>query len=167
VGTLINETYLSDGDVVHFFYDYPGDFIYEQSIKDLAAEYVRAVNPVYSNGTLTVQLQIHDTYITQEEEPKDDQMQVNNYYDLAGFDEEPITGRLLDQDGADTGATMTYDAVTGSAVFTGVSITAGETYIVVTDSVLRHIDDPDWADAINDAYFYLTGAYSKVAVSAS
>jgi hypothetical protein len=168
VGTLINETYLDDGDIVHLFFDYPTEFVDDSDIGDLAAWYVRTdpYNIDYDSGshTLTVPLQMHNTYLQQAIPVENTQMQVNNYNDLAGFDEYPMTGRLLDLDGiAIPGVTMTYDVETGSAIFTGANITPGETYIVDTEAVLRPIDG-DWQENINDAYFYLTGAYSKIAV---
>jgi hypothetical protein len=156
-GTGIAQTYLEDGDIVHFFYDYPTDFA--GNVGNLAANYVRAVKKSYSSGTLTVGLEIHDTYITPDTIM---QMRVNNYESLAGFDEEPITVRLLDEKGGDvSGVTMSYDSETGTAVFTGGNITAG-TYIVETDAVLRVISGTDYDSELNKAFFEFTGAYSKI-----
>jgi hypothetical protein len=168
-GTAINQTYLKDGDIVHFFYDFPATFSAE--LDHIEADYVRADSEKvdYDSGshTLTVPLQFHYSYIAPGDDPKhsDDEMQVWNYNDLEDFDEYPIIGRLLDLGGiAVPGVTMTFDIVSGSAIFIGANITPGETYIVETDNVLRPIDDEEWHDFINDAYFYLTGAYSKITV---
>jgi hypothetical protein len=154
-GTAINQTPLDDGDIVHFFYDYPGIFMYESSTGDLAAEYLKIIKKDYSDNVLTIQLLIHDTFISPSQ---DMQMQVNNYVALTGMS---VNVRLLNSlTGAEV-RTVESDEDTGDVKFTGLE--SGE-YIIATDPVLHDIDDILWKESINDAYFDLTGAYSKIII---
>jgi hypothetical protein len=167
-GTLINETYLNDGDIVHFFFDFPATF--SASLGPIEANYVRA-DPIEgdidydpSSHTLTVPLQFHYSYIAPGANPNhsEDEMQVWDYDSMAYVSDEPITGRLRDLDGTIVpGGEMTFDIAEGTAVFAGAVLTPGTEYIVETDHVLRDVADPYY---INDAYFYLTGAYSRITV---
>jgi hypothetical protein len=169
-GTLIDETYLYDGDIVHFFYDFPATF--SSGLGHIEANYVRAdfdnVDYDPASHTLTVPLQFNYSYIVPGDAPdhSDDQMCVWNYGTMAYVSDEPITGRLLDLDGVEVpGGEMTnFDIEEGTAVFAGAVLTPGTEYIVETDNVPRYIDDEEWHDAINDAYFYFTGAYSRITV---
>lgn len=153
-GALLNQTYLSDGDVVHFFYDFPSDF--DSETGSVAANHVRGVLIDSSADSVTVQLQSHNTYI----HPASFDMSVNNYSDLGSG----IRAYLYDASGAQVGAAQYSDA-NGQVTFTGNSISAGS-YVLKTDSV-RFEFDPDgmWADYVGTSYFAYTGAYCTITVA--
>lgn len=145
-GTTILDTYIEDGDVIHFFYDFPSDLDDESG--SLAAGYVRAVQ--LPGGT--IQLQSHTTYI---EPLYPYSMSVDNYSDLGSG----ITVGLYDADG-DPVASESSDG-SGRVDFTGVD---PGTYILKTDSVPYETDDPFWGEYVNGVYFTLTGAYDIIVI---
>jgi hypothetical protein len=156
-GTAINQTYLNDGDVVHFFYDFPGQFASTLPY-NMAADYVRGIVEAYDvrTGTLDIQLQTHDTNINV---PNDRQFEVNDYDDTP-WAYGAIKVYLLDTSGAEIAEDLS-DA-SGLVSFSGV---APGTYIIKTDSLLRNITVSPWEDFIDYAYFVYTGAYRKITIS--
>jgi hypothetical protein len=144
IGASIFETNIKDGDIIHFFYDFPSDF--SSTSGSFAANYVRALNFASTSTSLTVQLQGHTTYIN----PSSYDMYVDNYVNLQGG----ITVTVVDS----SGATLTGTSdINGRVTFTG-TFTSGS-YIVETNSVLYTGGSPTFA---NNVYFVLTGAYSKI-----
>ena len=153
-GTSIGNTYVKDGDVVHFFYDFPSQL--QASIPSLAANYIRGTLTSWTASSLTVQMQGHKTDI-QATSPYI--MSVNNYENIGMG----ISVKLysIDVSGALTlVATGTTDT-NGQVVFSG-SFSAGTKYIVQTESEKYTMTDPNWSDWVNDVYFTRTGAYSKM-----
>jgi hypothetical protein len=144
-GADILQTNIKDGDVVHFFYDFPSD--YDRQSGSFAADNVRAIQVSSTRTSLTVQLQGHDTYI-HPTSPYD--FEVNNYANL----QDNIVASVVD----DTGTTITGTSnVNGQVTFNG-SFTSGQIYIVTTESQYY----PPYGFIGSDVYFSLTGAYSKV-----
>lgn len=152
-GTSILQTYLKDGDVVHFFYDFPG--IFTGSIGDVSANYVRGVYVNDTGSSLTVQLQGHKTFISQSTWI----MSISNYIDL----EDGIEAYLYEEDGTTPVGTAKISSSTGQVTFTG-TFMPGETYVLKTEAVLHEITDPSWEDYASNAYFELTGAYSLIEI---
>ncbi len=152
-GTSILQTYLEDGDVVHFFYDLPSDL--DSTSGSIAAKYVRGIYDSSSTGSLTVQLQAHTTYI----EPVSPFIyNVNNYIDMGSG----VVARLYDSSGNPIGTSQTSGS-NGKVTFTNAGIGSG-TYILKTNSVLYETNDPGWDWLVNGVYFELTGAYSKIII---
>jgi hypothetical protein len=148
-GTNILETPLEDGDVVHFFYEFPSSFY--NGGGSAAANYVRAVYDDFGGNTLTVQLQGHKApmqpippYI----------MSVNNYVNLGAG----MIASLYDENGVLVQGGQPSDAY-GVVTFTSNALIAGATYIVKTVPSYYYDDNWDWIDT---AFFAQTGAYSKV-----
>jgi hypothetical protein len=154
-GTSMEQTPLENGDIVHLFYDFPSEV--SAAVGNVAANYVRGVyNQSLSTTTsLVVQLQGHNTYIA----PSTYVFYVNNYANLT----DGVVAELYAVGGTTPIATATSDS-NGIVTFSG-SFAAGEKYIVQTESVLRPVTSGAWANRINDAYFELTGSYSKIDVN--
>jgi hypothetical protein len=151
-GAAIDETPIKDGDIVHFFYDYPS--IVTSSIGDVAANYVRGILESYTATKLTAQLQGHKTFIDQR---NNFIFNVFNYVNLTDV----VTATLYGADGT-TLVSVGISIGSGEVEFTG-NFAPGQTYILKTDSVLRQVTGT-WARRINDAYFIDTGAYSKITI---
>jgi hypothetical protein len=156
-GNGVAQTYLSNGDIIHFFFDNPAKVT--ASIYT-AANYTRAKYASNDANTLTVQVQSHDTYIDQTTSPYWT-MNVNNYVDFTGY--QRVGAYLYAMDGTTLLSRQIIDPATGLATF-NYTVAPGETYIVKTDSQLLDITDDTWEDWINDSFFLYTGAYSKIVI---
>lgn len=153
-GASIGETYVKDGDVIHFFYDFPSQLT--SSIPSLAADYIRGTLTSWNASALTVQMQGHDTDI-QATYPYI--MSVNNYENLGAG----VTAYLYSV-GSSGMLTLVSTGTTnssGQVTFVG-SFTSGSNYVVQTDNEEYTTTDPTWADWIDGVYFTKTGAYSKI-----
>jgi len=152
-GTLIDETYIEDGDVIHFFYDLPSDL--DSSSGSIAAEYVR-INPHTLNITgnsVTAQLQSHNTYI-QPVSPYD--MYVNKYVNLSGIDVEIYNAN---------GVLITTEETDSNGEVTFTSLTAGD-YTIRTASSLRWNIPGNLGWLADGAYFEYTSAYKVITIPA-
>jgi hypothetical protein len=152
-GASILQTPVNDGDIVHFFYDFPAK--YSPSGSNLAANYVRAEYQSKNGNQLTISLKSHNTYI---DEANDLQFQVNNYDIDKLQPEATTTAYLYEVDGI----YVTEAQFSPNGVVTFIleePVVSGTSYIVKTDSVLYSGDnDFDYANVL----FTLTGAYSKI-----
>jgi hypothetical protein len=151
------DTPVNDGDVVHFFYDFPSDI--SRSIGHLEANYVRATDASFDNSAkkLTVKLQGHKVYI---EPTSPYTMSVFNYIDLGTG---TVAG-LFTPDGTTLLQTGQPSLADGTVTFTFDDFTPGKTYVVKTVPAYYYSTDSTWGDTINTAYFTQTGAYSKVTI---
>ena len=148
-GITIKEMYVEDGDVIHFFYDFPSDFA--PSTGSVAADYVRSVVDSYTAGALTVQMQGHNTNI----DPSSYVMSINEYEDLGSG----IAVSLYNSAGAllTSGTTDSNGSVTFSGTFS-----LGQSYIIKSTSTDYICPDEDYADYLDHYFFDLTGAYSVI-----
>lgn len=120
-GASITQTPIADGDVIHFYWDYP--------FQITSSTYYSAhfVNPAasYSAGTLTVQLQ--DSY----------NWFANNYYwTITPFANLALSGKTVtvyDAAGNQIGAPGTTNS-TGIVTISGLSLTSGTTYYIKTST---------------------------------
>ena len=151
-GASILQTYLKNGDTVHFFYDLPADVT--RAVGVLAANYVRGIRLASNASSLTVQLQGHTVYIGPQ--PTDPPMYADNYKNVQAG----VTAYLYDSAGETPLGTQVSDAH-GRVVFSG-SFTSGEAYIVKTDPVYFPYFSASVLPA--DTYIALTGAYSRVTI---
>jgi hypothetical protein len=164
-GTEIHDTPLYDGNVVHFFYDFPSNFFGGNPPSgDLAANYVRAVYKGFvpsDDKKLTVQLQGHKTYILQNY--PDYIMSVYNYEDLGSG---VIASLYKKENGVLTlvqGGQPSW--ADGTVTFSGnVALASGGTYVVKTVPTYYYTTNTTWDDRVNTAYFILTGAYSEITI---
>jgi hypothetical protein len=155
IGAGILETYLVDGDIVHFFFDFPSQ--YRPGDPNLAANYVRATIPTRNAANdIVVHLEAHDTFI----DPYTSyQFQVNNYEDapkpgvVSG-----ITAYLYNLSAPTVPIATGVSNASGDVTFTG-SFGSG-TYIVKTDSVLYTGGPPLFTNVL----FVYTGAYSIITI---
>ncbi len=153
-GTLLNQTPIHDGDVIHLFFDMPAEL--EPGGESLAANYIRGVLSTKTDSAMTIQLQGQKTWIDQSD--YSNMLMCVYSYENAGAG---ITATLYDAAGTQV-ATAT-SAADGTVTFTG-NFAAG-TYVVQTDSSLRAFAaDDDWYDYCNNTFFINTGAYSKIVV---
>ena len=153
-GTSIGDTYVKDGDVIHFFYDFPSQLT--SSIPSLAADYIRGTLTSWDANALTVQMQGHKTNI-QATSPYI--MSVDNYENLGAG----VAATLYSVGSSGNLAlvsTGTTDA-NGQVTFSG-TFSTGTEYIVQTNSEKYTTSDPIWADWVNAVYFTRTDAYSKI-----
>jgi hypothetical protein len=150
-GTSILDTNIEDGDIVHFFFDFPAQFSPDDP--NFAADYVRGIYAGNTSSSLTVQLQGHKTFIDQSTVPTQLIMNVYNYVDL----EDGITAYLYNN----TGALVASDVSDSNGVveFTGY-FKADQVYIVKTDATYNF--NTGWDDMLDGGLFINTGAYSKV-----
>jgi hypothetical protein len=156
-GTDILDTPLENGDVVHFFYDFPT--APSPAVGSVAANYVRAKLDSFNAGTLVVQLQGHKTDI----DPLDYTMSVFNYVDL----DEDVTASIYTDRGVYVGNAVPDGIADGKVTFSSGSLVAGKTYVVKTTPTYYYTDNPTWGDWINGAFFALTGAYTKITIPVS
>ncbi len=151
MGTTMEQTYVKDGDVVHFFYDFPSYL--EPNTPSLAAGYVRAQKDSFSANSLTVQLQEHKTDIAPEYPYI---MSINNY-ENSGYG---ISAVLYDMNGNQVATGRSNNA--GKVTFSG-KFASGETYIVQTVKQMLSLDEEDeWYDTVDSVLLERTGAYSKI-----
>lgn len=124
-GAGVTETYVEDGDVIHFFIDDPETL----DDRDYAAEYIRIQPTSISSGTVSAKLQAHKCEIISQTM----QMQVFNYYDLTEsktvilyrIDEEATNPFVYVNAQNATGGTVTFSGLTsGRYIMTTVSNTA-------------------------------------------
>jgi hypothetical protein len=146
-GMSILQTKVQNGDIVHFFYDFPSDL--DGDSGNIAANYVRAFpTAAATSSSLTVQLQGHKTYI----DPLNNYMfNIYNYVNL-GAD---VIATVVDDNGR---AIQERSDANGTVTFGG-AFTPGNSYTVETAAT--YYTNEDW-DFLDYAYFILTGAYSKV-----
>jgi hypothetical protein len=144
-GLGILQTALSDGDIVHFFYDMP----IEISEEDFAANYVRGVFDGYDGSDPIIQLQGHKTNI----HGSDNIMGVDDYADLG----EDVSASIYTSDGTTQIGTSVLSDAAGEVAFTG--LTPG-TYILKTTPTYHPGEDYGW----DNAFFVLTGAYTKITI---
>jgi hypothetical protein len=151
-GTGILQTPLADGDIVHFFFDFPSTLFGD----NYAANYVRGVFESYTSSDLTVLLQGHTTFI---QPPDPHIMDIYNYVNL-DLDPNEITARLYQADGV---TFIAEGKVSGDeATFPGRGLVPGSTYILKTTPTYHEYDGD-----IDDAFFDLTGAYSEITIPSS
>lgn len=148
-GTGIIDTYIDDGDIIHFFFDYPTQF--SPSDPNYAANFVRGIYEGHTATNLSVQLQGHKTFIDQS--TMDYIMSVYNYVDLGAG----VTAYLYSTAGAmlDTAVSDGYGVVEFDGVFDD-----DEVYIVKTAPTYNFATG--WDEMLDGALFINTGAYSKI-----
>lgn len=169
-GASIAETYVSNGDVIHLFYDYPSD--YDDETGNIAANYIRGVYSSRTQNSVTIEMQGHKTYIESRlvpslDDPNEDDlchiMHVYNYEIAQG-----LTVGLYDLSGNPIGQVDVSDA-NGEVTFSvgeNITLPAG-TYLVKSASTYYAFDDESmWAEMLVDAYFENTSAYCFVTVPA-
>lgn len=150
-GTASDQTYVKDGDVIHFFYDFPSYL--ELNTPSLAAGYVRAQKDSFSANSLTVQLQEHKTDIA----PTEPYIMSINSYENSGYG---ISAVLYDMSGNQVATGRSNNA--GKVTFSG-KFVSGETYIVQTAKQISYLDEEDdWYDMLDSVLLERTGAYSKI-----
>lgn len=159
-GTLIAQTYLHDGDVVHFFYDFSADIdLYEAA----NADYVRGVYVSRTSNSVTVELQSHQTNM--EIATIDNQttyiMHVYDYTKASG-----ITAKLYDADGNQVGSAR-YSASNGRVTFTTSGTLAAGRYTLVSNSSLYVFDEESEYTDYDTAFMGKTGAYSYIDIPAA
>ena len=167
-GTSISQTYLHDGDIVRFFFDYPAELAPGED--NIAAYNVRGVYRGRTGNKTKIQVQGHRTWIDQSD-PYNYIMNVFNYFDLTAGNMASNTSVLASQlnvmfmspkliaaDGAVYNGSMN---IGGTATFTNVP--AGE-YIFTTESQLNSFDEDSGWVLIDGAFLCGTGAYNKVQV---
>jgi hypothetical protein len=147
VGADILQTNIRTGDVVHMFYDFPGDLNPNSGI--FAANYVRGIFVDSDTESLTVQLQGHSTFVYPVAPYT---MYVDNYKNVQA----DVQAYLYDSTGELVGRVLSD--VNGRVKFSG-SFNPG-TYIVTTDSIYY----PEYSIIDDDTYFALTGAYSEIVI---
>jgi hypothetical protein len=150
-GTDILDTDIDDGDIIHFFFDFPAQF--SPGDPNFAADYVRGVYAGNTSTSLTVQLQGHKTFIDQSTVPTQLIMNVYNYVDLEGG----VTAYLYNTAGALVASGVSDSS--GAVEFTG-NFKADQVYIVKTDATYNF--DTGWDEMLDGGLFINTGAYSKV-----
>lgn len=149
-GLYDNETYISDGDVIHFFWNDP-ETLYGY---DYAANYVRIVPMDVAEGSVSVQLQGQKTgYKTI---GKDLQMQVYNYETLTT----PTLVTLYNSNN-EAVASGTTDS-NGRVTLTGSGIVGG-TYTVKSESAL--LDDSSEPQDYSGYLFTQTTGYGVITVA--
>lgn len=149
-GLTIEKPYIQDGDVVHFFYDFPAQF--DPLSPDFAATNVRAVCADWDSSSMTVQLQGHKTFIEEHPAPDYAWMYVYDYEDLGGG----ITAKLYDDTGENCLTTATSNS-SGVVTFT-YAIAPDTKYVVKTVSTYQL----GYSIISDGTYFDLTGAYSII-----
>jgi hypothetical protein len=154
-GPFPYDTPVYDGDIIHFFYDFPSDI--NPNIGHVEANYVRAKYVSFDStaGKLKVQLQGHKVYI----DPLPPYiMSVFNYVNLG-------SGTIASLYAAD-GTTLLQAGqpswADGTVTFTNNSLAPG-TYIVKTVPAYYYTTGA-WGNRVNTAYFTQTGSYSKVTI---
>jgi hypothetical protein len=153
IGAGILDTYIKDGDIIHFFFDFPSQ--YDPSGANLAANYVRASDPTISaENNIAVHLEAHDTFI---DPALKYQFQVNDYDDtpkpgiVSG-----ITAKLYNINAPTVPIAAGVSNASGDVTFTG-SFGSGK-YIVKTESVL-YTGGPA---LFTNVLFVYTGAYTVI-----
>jgi hypothetical protein len=152
-GTDVFHTFIRNGDVIHFYWDYPTSERIDGSDPpawfNYTANYIRIVPEVVSDSQITVQLQSHLADI----DPPTMQMQVWNYVNFTT----PTDVYLYDSSGAvlDVGRTDANGLVTFSGDFDG-------DYLLKTRSVLL-TNDPN--NNYNGFFFSQTSGYKKILVA--
>ena len=148
-GVAAEDTYLANGDIVHFFYDAPSNFDDDTMT---AANYVRARYVVAQGGNY-VQMESHDTFIDQE---NDWDFYVNAYTPLSAG----VAVTIYSANNPTVGTTYYTD----SNGVINCNLSAG-TYIAKTASSFFDFEDTDWEDYFdNETYFEYTSAYSVFTV---
>lgn len=159
-GTLITQTYLHDGDVVHFFYDFSADIdLYEAA----NADYVRGVYVSRTSNSVTVELQSHQTNmaIATIDNRTTYIMHVYDYTKASG-----ITAKLYDADGNQVGSAR-YSASNGRVTFTTSGTLAAGRYTLVSNSSLYVFDEESEYTDYDTAFMGRTGAYSYIDIPAA
>lgn len=148
VGTYANQTYVSDGDVVHFFLNYPAT-VYGF---DYASNFIRLAADV--NGSdVTVQVQGQKTQLVGDQSnPQNLEMQVGAFANFTT----PTVVKAYDANGG-VAASGTSDA-TGKVTLSGL---AAGTYTLKSDSALLSGDPMgEWDDCL----FTQTTGYKVITV---
>lgn len=156
-GTSLDQTYLEDGDVVHFFLNYPAT-VYGA---DYAANFIRLVPSAAAVGSIEAQVESQRDYLKTVPYENDDgtqsqtlQMQVESYETFTV----PTAVSLYDENGNYiTGGVSGAD---GKVTLADAAITAGS-YLLKSQSVLLE-DDPneEWIGCL----FTQTSGYARVIV---
>jgi hypothetical protein len=150
------DTPVYNGDVVHFFFEFPSDL--DEEYAHLEANYVRAVYKGFNNTTkkLTAQLQGHKVYI----EPISPYiMSVYNYVNLGSG----MIASLYDATGTTLIQRGQPSDLNGVVTFTDNSLVPG-TYVIKTVPAYYYDNDEEWFYGGDAPYFTLTGAYSFVTI---
>ncbi len=159
-GTLIAQTYLHDGDVVHFFYDLSADLDLEEGVN---ADYVRGVYVSRTSNSVTVELQSHQTNM--EIATIDNQvtyiMHVYDYTKASG-----ITAKLYDANGNQVGSAR-YSPSNGRVTFTTSGTLAAGRYTLVSNSSLYAFDEDSGYSEYETLFIGKTGAYSYIDIPAA
>ena len=169
-GVSIADTFVSNGDVIHLYFDYPSDF--DDETGNIAANYIRGVYSSRTQNSVTIEMQGHKTYIESrlvpsQNDPNEDDlchiMHVYNYETAQG-----LTVRLYDLSGNPIGQAAVSDA-NGEVTFSieGNNTLPAGSYLVKSESTYYAFDDESiWAEMLEDAYFENTSAYCFVTVPA-
>ena len=153
-GTAVDETYLQDGDIVHFFYDAPSNF--DEDVMT-AANYVRA-RYVTTQNSAYVQMESHDTFIDQLDNWT---FYVNAYTPL----EAGVSVTLYSVNSGTLNSVGTFQT-DSNGILTNCTLNAGE-YIAMSAPTYYDFDDTDWDYFFNNTTFFeYTRAYSRFTVLA-
>lgn len=154
IGTTVDETYIQDGDVIHFYFDYPcTTFGFEYT-----ADYVRIVPSSVSTTSVSVQLQSHkNTFTTEIINNK--QLFRANVNDYATFTKSTMV-RMFNS----AGTQVAYGSTNSNGQVTLTGTFAAGTYVLKTDNVWLSEDDDDPLE-FYDCLLSQTSGYKTIVIS--
>ncbi len=153
-GTSITQTQISNNDVIHWFYDFPSQL--DPDTPSCAADFVRAKKVSSSANQLTIQMQGHITDIA----PVSPYiMSIDNYNNLGAG----VAVGLYSTSNLNTALATATTNSSGQVTFSG-NFNIGDTYIVKSTSTYYYCPNPNWSWLVDEAYFRLTGAYSRIVI---
>ena len=132
VGTSVNETPISEGDVIHFYWDYP----YNKASSELYSAKFITPDASYANGTLTVSLKASDAYF-------DNSM----YWHINAFaaytDAANATVTLYNADGTQVSGVNGHINANGTCSIAGLNLEAGTYYVKTATTSYKGADGYD------------------------
>lgn len=154
VGTSIEETPISEGDVIHFYWDYP----YNKTSSELYSAKFITPDASYANGTLNVNIKASDAYF-------DNSMywHINSFSTYTGATSAAVT--LYNANGTQVaGATGTIDT-NGSCSITGLNLNPGTYYVKTATTSYKGADgyDEDYEE-VTLQILKTTMGYEKIVV---
>lgn len=154
IGTRVDQTYIQDGDVIHFYFDYP----YTAYGFEYTADYIRIVPSNVGTSSVTVQLQSHKNTSTIQI-INNTQVLMANVNDYAAFTESTLV-KMYNSAGVlvTSGSTNSSGQVTLTGTFP-----AG-TYVLKTDNVWLSEDDDDPLE-FYDCLLSQTSGYKTIVIS--
>ena len=158
-GAMFNDVPVDDGDVVHFYTDYPW---VESGVLNSSA--FMSSNTTYSNGVVSAQLNYSYSYF--------DDYSNNYYWNIASFanysgaSSGTFTGVVYDTSGTSQG-TVSISNTTGSGS-ANISLAPGTYYLVVPTTGYKQISGKNWSGtSISRWCINTTIVYDKFVVSSN